>query len=164
MKSYSIIEDELSKILSNNNNDSVFSEKCDLEPLINNIKTFEILIQSIFKGYLFRKKYNEIDGLKLGLIEKNNEEIKNIEKNFISKITLKGEKFIYMCNWKNYYDFNEINDLLEGNIIIKNNNKEIIIKAKYLLSKYKNENCLYKGSLSLNSIQKNKNKKRKILI
>ena len=53
MKSYSIFEEELSKILSNNNNDSVFFEKYDLEPLINNIKTPEILIQSIFKGYLF---------------------------------------------------------------------------------------------------------------
>ena len=89
MKSYSIFEEELSKILSNNNNDSANSEKCDLEPLINNIKTPELLIQSIFKGYLFRKKFNEIDGLKLELIEKYNEEIKNI---VISKITLKGEK------------------------------------------------------------------------
>ncbi len=169
MKSYSIIEDDLSKILSNNNNDSAYSEKCDLEPLINNIKAPEILIQSIFRGYLFRKKFNEIDGLKSELFEKNNEEIKNIEKNFISKITLKGEKLFasenFEDNWKNYYDFNEINDLLEGNTnilysIIKNNNKEIIIKTKCLLSKYKNENCLYKGSLSLNSIQKNKNEKK----
>jgi hypothetical protein len=43
------------------------------------------------------------------------------------------------------------------NLICDNSSeKDITIYTKCLLSKYKNEDCLFKGSLTLNSIQKNK--------
>ena len=157
----SSIEHELSNIISNNVNISAFSEKSDIKPFINNIKS-PIIIQSVFRGYIFRKKLNEISGLKNELIEKNNEIIKTIENNFISKLTLKREILFsnkkFEDNWKKYYDSEEIEHLLEKNKnIIKNNENDIIINTKCLLSKYKNENCLYKGSLTLNSLQKSNN-------
>ena len=148
-------EHELSKIIKK----PAISEKSCIKP-INNIKPPEVVIQSIFRGYKFRKRLKEISGLKTELIEKNNEIIKSIEKNFLSKLTLKGEKLFlnekFEDNWKKYYNLEEIEHILNKNKnIIKNNEKDIIIKTKCLLSNYKNENCLYKGSLSLNSIQKN---------
>ena len=157
----SSIEHELSKIISNNDNESAFSEKNGIKPFVSNIKPPEIVIQSIFRGYLYRKKLNEISGLKNQIIGKDNEIIKKIENNFISKLTLKREKLFlnekFEDNWKKYYNLEEIEHLLEKNKNIKKNNEnDIIIKTKCLLSQYKNENCLYKGSLSLNSIQKNK--------
>ena len=54
--------------MSNNDNDSLLSRKSDIKPLINNIKPSEICIQSIFRGYLYRKKLNEINGTKYELI------------------------------------------------------------------------------------------------
>ena len=150
-------EHELSKIIKK----SAISEKNCIKP-INNIKPPEVIIQSIFRGYTFRKSLKEISGLKSELIEKNNEIINSIEKNFISKLTLKGEKLFlnekFEDNWKKYYNLEEIEHILDkSKNIIKKNEKDIIINTKCLLSKYKNENCLYKGSLSLSSIQKNKN-------
>ena len=162
---HSSCEDELSKIISNNDKDSAFSENNDIKTFINNIKPPEILIQSIFRGYAFRKKLNKKSGLKSELIEKNNKIIKSIENNFLSKLTLNGEKLFISAkfenNWKKYYNLEEMYFLLEKNKNLKNiNENDIIIETKCLLSKYKNENCLYKGSLSLNSIQKNKNIKK----
>ena len=159
----SSIEHELSKIMNNNDNDSYFSENSYLKPLINNIKSAEIIIQSIFRGYSYRKKFNEI---REDLIEKDNEKIKNIEKNFISKLTLKSEQLFINANfeenWKKYYDTKEINKVIsKKNNLFKTIEKNNLVKTKCLLSKFKNEDSLYKGSLSLNSIQKNKIKKNK---
>ena len=151
----------ISNIISIKSNDSGLSEKNDLKPLINSIKCPEIIIQTIFRGYIYRKKFNEIGGIKSEIIQKNDEKIKTIEKNFIPKIVIKSEKLFmdnnYEENWKKYYDVKSINDLLP-----KKNYKynKILIETKCLLSKYKNEDCLYKGFLSLNSMQKNKNKKK----
>lgn len=163
----SLIEHDLSNIISNKDIDSDASEKSDLKPLLKNIKQPEIIIQSSFRGYIFRKKFNEIKGIKCELIEKNNEKIENIEKNFISKLMLKSEKLFIKTffddNWKNYYDLEEFNNILPKNNNILNfieNNNSILVKTKCLLSKYKKEDCLYRGSLTLDSLQKNKNKNK----
>ena len=160
----SSIEHELSKIMNNNDNDSYLSENSYLKPLMSNIKPAEIIIQSIFRGYIYRKQFNEI---KDELIEKDNEKIKNIEKNFISKLTLKSEKLFvdanFEENWKKYYDIKEINKLIpKKNKLYNNIGKNNLVNTKCLLSKYNNEDSLYKGSLTINSIQKNK--KNKIII
>ena len=158
----STIERQLSKIISNNDNDSELSEKSDIKPLINNIKQPEIIIQSIFKGYIYRKKFDEINGLKYELIEENEQIIQNIEKNFISKLTLKSEKLFttenFEENWKKYYDKKEIQNIIYNANEYKENN--ILIKTKCLLSRYRNDDSLYKGFLTLNSMQKNKGKKK----
>ena len=83
----SLIDHQLSNIMNNSDNNSELSENSDIKPLINHAKRPEIIIQSIFRGYIYRKKFNEISGIKYELIEKNNEIIESIEKNFISKLT-----------------------------------------------------------------------------
>ena len=160
----SSIEPELSKIISNKNYESIFSEKNDLKPLIKNINSPEIIIQSIFRGYIYRKKFNEIDGIKQELIEENNKIVKSIENDFVSKLIIKGEKLFsnkdFEENWKKYYDSKEIDELiLQNKNIYMNIKKDILIKTNCLLSKYKNEDCLYKGTLFLNNIQKDNHKK-----
>ena len=160
----SSIEPELSKIISNKDYESIFSEKNDLKPLIKNINSPEIIIQSIFRGYIYRKKFNEIDGIKQELIEENNKIVKSIENDFVSKLIIKGEKLFsnkdFEENWKKYYDSKEIDELiLQNKNIYMNIKKDILIKTNCLLSKYKNEDCLYKGTLFLNNIQKNNHKK-----
>lgn len=160
----SSIEPELSKIISNKDYESIFSEKNDLKPLIKNINSPEIIIQSIFRGYIFRKKFNEIDGIKQELIEENNKIVKSIENDFVSKLIIKGEKLFsnkdFEENWKKYYDSKEIDELiLQNKNIYMNIKKDILIKTNCLLSKYKNEDCLYKGTLFLNNIQKDNHKK-----
>ena len=160
----SSIEPELSKIISNNDCESIFSEKNDLKPLLKNINSPEIIIQSIFRGYIYRKKFNEIDGIKQELIEENNKIVKSIENDFVSKIIIKGEKLFsnqdFEDNWKKYYDSKKIDELiLENKNLYMNIKKDILIKTNCLLSKYKNEDCLYKGTLFLNNIQKNNHKK-----
>ena len=162
----SSIDHELSKIMNDNDNDSYFSENSYLKPLISNIKTAPILIQSIFRGYIYRKKFNEN---KDELYEKDDEKIKNIEKNFISKLTIKSEKLFinpnFEENWKKYYDIKEINKLIPKTYNFYNNiEKHNLFKTKCLLSKFRNEDSLYKGSLTLNSIQKNKKYKNNIII
>jgi hypothetical protein len=161
----SSIGPNLSKIMSVKSNDSYLSDKNELKPLINNIKCPELFIQSTFRGYVYRKKFNEIEGIKSELIQKNNEKIKTIEKNFIPKIILKNEKLFkdsnFEENWKKFYDNKNLNELLpKKNNTYNNFGRKILVKTKCLLSSYKNEECLYKGYLSLNSLQKNKNKKR----
>ena len=160
----SSIEPELSKIISNKDYESIFSEKNDLKPLIKNINSPEIIIQSIFRGYIYRKKFNEVDGIKQELIEENNKIVKSIENDFVSKLIIKGEKLFsnkdFEENWKKYYDSKEIDELiLQNKNIYMNIKKDILIKTNCLLSKYKNEDCLYKGTLFLNNIQKNNHKK-----
>lgn len=160
----SSIEPELSKIISNKDYESIFSEKNDLKPLIKNINSPEIIIQSIFRGYIYRKKFNEIDGIKQELIEENNKIVKSIENDFVSKLIIKGEKLFsnkdFEENWKKYYDSKEIDELiLQNKNIYMNIKKDILIKTNCFLSKYKNEDCLYKGTLFLNNIQKNNHKK-----
>ena len=162
----SSIDPEISKINSNNDNESIISDNNILNPLIKKMNVPESLIQSIFRGYIYRKKFNDLNGIKKELIEENEKIIKSIENNFISKLILKGEKLFstpnFEENWKKYYDSKEIDE-----IILKNNNIYINIKNNYLiktacfLSKYKNEDCLYKGTLFLNNIQKSKNKNNK---
>jgi hypothetical protein len=160
----SSIEPELSKIISNKDYESIFSEKNDLKPRIKNINSPEIIIQSIFRGYIYRKKFNEIDGIKQELIEENNKIVKSIENDFVSKLIIKGEKLFsnkdFEENWKKYYDSKEIDELiLQNKNIYMNIKKDILIKTNCLLSKYKNEDCLYKGTLFLNNIQKDNHKK-----
>jgi hypothetical protein len=161
----SSIGPEISKIVSNNEDESI-SDNNELKPLIKKINVPETLIQSVFRGYIFRKKFNGEYGIKKELIEENEKIIKSIENNFISKLILKGEKLYstqyFEENWKKYYDSKEIDE-----IILKNNNVYINIKNDYLiktsclLSKYKKEDCLYKGTLFLNDIKRSKNKKKK---
>jgi hypothetical protein len=158
-------EPEISKIMNYNEDESNISENNELKPLIKNINVPEIIIQSVFKGYIYRKKFNEIDGIKQELVEENEKIVKSIDDNFISKLILKGEKLFtsqnFEDNWKKYYNSNEIKDIILNNekiYIIKN---DFIIKTKCLLSKYKDEDCLYKGTLLLNNIQKALNGKKK---
>ena len=152
----SLIDHQLSNIMNNSDNNSELSENSDIKPLINHAKRPEIIIQSIFRGYIYRKKFNEISGIKYELIEKNNEIIESIEKNFISKLLLKSKNLFstekFEKNWKKFYNKKEMKNLICDN----SSEKDITIYTKCLLSKYKNEDCLFKGSLTLNSIQKNK--------
>ena len=128
----SSIGPNLSKIMSVKSNDSYLSDKNELKPLINNIKCPELFIQSTFRGYVYRKKFNEIEGIKSELIQKNNEKIKTIEKNFIPKIILKNEKLFkdsnFEENWKKFYDNKNINELLPKKII-----HIIILEEKFWL-------------------------------
>jgi hypothetical protein len=154
MKSSSI-SSKLSNIKNDTNSDSIFIEKNDLKPLINNINLPEIIIQSLFRGYIYRKKFYDIDGIKQELIKENNEIINTIEKNFIPNSLIKAEKLYinpYSEDIKKYYTDEDINDLIPK---IKNNNN-YFITTKCLLSKYKGKDSLYKGTLNINNIKKNK--------
>ena len=153
----------LSKI-SNNDNDSSIFEKSDLKSFLKIARSPELMIQSTYQGFAYRKNFKKN---KSKLIQENKNKIKSIENNFISPLTLKLEKLFlsenYENNWKNYYDEKEINNLImqKNNSSTNNTSKNIIqlqIKTECLLSKYKNENCLYKGILSINSVKKNKNR------
>ena len=153
----------LSKI-SNNDNDSLIFEKSDLKSFLKNARSPELIIQSSYNGFSYRKKFNEIDGIKSKLIIEKNKKIKSVEKKFISPLTLKLEKLFlnpnYENNWEKYYTEKEINNLIPKiNNSTNNTSKNMIqlqVKTECLLSKYKNENCLYKGILSINSLKKNK--------
>ena len=149
------IEPEISKIMSNKDYESIFSEKSDLKPLINNSGHPEVLIQSFYRGSIYRKNYKKLNGIKSELIAQHNEKIKSVEKIFISKLILKNEKLFkdsnFEKNWRKYYNTNEMNEF-EPKF-----NNDILVKTDCLVSKYKNEDCLYKGTLTLDSIQKNKN-------
>jgi len=151
----SSLSSKLSNIKNDTNSDSIFIEKNDLKPLINNINLPEIIIQSLFRGYIYRKKFNDIDGIKQELIKENNEIINTIEKNFIPNSLIKAEKLYinpYSEDIKKYYTDEDINDLIPK---IKNNNN-YFITTKCLLSKYKGKDSLYKGTLNINNIKKNK--------
>ena len=159
--------------LSNNENDSLILEKTDIKSLLKNIRSPELIIQSSYQGFSYRKKFNEKKGTKYKLIKEKNKKIKSIENNFISPLTLKLEKLFtnqnFENNWKKYYDENEINNLIKNNnnsTTYNTNNNNIIIQlhvnTECLLSKYKNENCLYKGIISINSVKKNKNQMHNI--
>ena len=154
--------------LSNNENDSLILEKTDIKSLLKNIRAPELIIQSSYNGYSYRKKFNEKKGIKYKLIKEKNKKIKSIENNFISPLTLKLEKLFlnqnFENNWKKYYSENEINNFIQknNNSTTHNTNSNTIIiqlhvKTECLLSKYKNENCLYQGILAINSVKKNKN-------
>ena len=150
----SSISSKLSNIKNDTNSDSIFIEKNDLKPLIHNINLPEVIIQSIFRGFIYRKKFYGMDGLKQDLINENIETINKIEKNFIPKSIIKAEK-LYINpynedNWKKYYH-EDINDLIPKNesIDISNN---IIVNTKCFLSKYKTKNCLYKGTININTV------------
>ena len=91
-KKSSSISSKLSNIKNDTNSDSIFIEKNDLKPLINNINLPEIIIQSSYRGFIYRKKFNEIDGIKQELIKENNEIINKIEKTFITNSIKKAEK------------------------------------------------------------------------
>ena len=155
--------------LSNNENDSLILEKADIKSLLKNIPSPELIIQSSYQGFSYRKKFNEKNGIKYKLIKEKNKKIKSIENNFISPLTLKLEKLYsnqnFENNWKKYYPEKEINNLIQKNnnsTTYNTNNNTIIIQLQVntecLLSKYKNENCLYKGILTINSVKKNKNR------
>ena len=153
----------LSKI-SNNDNDSLIFEKSDLKSFLKITRSPELIIQSSYNGFSYRKKFNKI---KPELIKEKNNKINSIEQNFISPLTLKLEKLFssenYENNWKKYYDEKEINNLIlpKNNSSTNNTSKNIIqlqVKTECLLSKYKNENSLFKGILSINSVKKNKNR------
>ena len=150
----SSLSSKLSNIKNDTNSDSIFIEKNDLKPLINNINLPEVILQSTFRGYIYRKKFNSFDGLKQELIQENNEIINNIEKNFISKSIIKSENLYintyFEDNWKKYYE-EDITDFLP-----QNKNKNILVTTRCLLSKYKNKDCLYKGSIYINNIIKDK--------
>ena len=156
-----LVEPEISKIMSNKDYESTFSEKNDLKPLINNSCLPEVLIQSSYRGSIYRKNYRKLNGIKSELIAQHNEKIKSIEKNFISKLILKSEKLFkdsnFENNWRHYYNTNEIN------LYEPKSNNDILVNTDCLVSKYKNEDCLYKGTLTLDSIQKNKNVQSKML-
>ena len=154
--------------LSNNENDSLILEKTDIKSLLKNIRAPELMIQSSYNGYSYRKKFNEKKGIKYKLIKEKNKKIKSIENNFISPLTLKLEKLFlnqnFENNWKKYYSENEINNFIQknNNSTTHNTNSNTIIiqlhvKTECLLSKYKNENCLFQGILAINSVKKNKN-------
>jgi len=154
--------------LSNNENDSLILEKTDIKSLLKNIRAPELIIQSSYNGYSYRKKFNEKKGIKYKLIKEKNKKIKSIENNFISPLTLKLEKLFlnqnFENNWKKYYSENEINNFIKknNNSTTHNTNSNTIIiqlhvKTECLLSKYKNENCLFQGILAINSVKKNKN-------
>ena len=83
---------KLSNIKNDTNSDSIFIEKNDLKPLINNINLPEVIIQSIFRGFIYRKKFIGINGLKQELINENKEIINKIEKDFIANSIIKSEK------------------------------------------------------------------------
>ena len=153
----------LSKI-SNNDNDSLIFEKSDLKSFLKITRSPELIIQSSYNGFSYRKKFNKI---KPELIQEKNNKINSIEQNFISPLTLKLEKLFssenYENNWKKYYDEKEINNLIlpKNNSSTNDTSKNIIqlqVKTECLLSKYKNENSLFKGILSINSVKKNKNR------
>ena len=151
----SSLSSKLSNIKNDTNSDSIFIEKNDLKPLINNINLPEIIIQSLFRGYIYRKKFNDIDGIKQELIKENNEIIKKKKKNFIPNSLIKAEKLYinpYSEDIKKYYTDEDINDLIPK---LKNNNN-YFITTKCLLSKYKGKDSLYKGTLNINNIKKNK--------
>ena len=154
--------------LSNNENDSLILEKTDIKSLLKNIRAPELIIQSSYNGYSYRKKFNEKKGIKYKLIKEKNKKIKSIENNFISPLTLKLEKLFlnqnFENNWKKYYSENEINNFIQknNNSTTHNTNSNTIIiqlhvKTECLLSKYKSENCLFQGILAINSVKKNKN-------
>ena len=154
--------------LSNNENDSLILEKTDIKSLLKNIRAPELIIQSSYNGYSYRKKFNEKKGIKYKLIKEKNKKIKSIENNFISPLTLKLEKLFlnqnFENNWKKYYSENEINNFIQknNNSTTHNTNSNTIliqlhVKTECLLSKYKNENCLFQGILAINSVKKNKN-------
>jgi len=135
---------------------------------LKNIRAPELIIQSSYNGYSYRKKFNEKKGIKYKLIKEKNKKIKSIENNFISPLTLKLEKLFlnqnFENNWKKYYSENEINNFIQknNNSTTHNTNSNTIIiqlhvKTECLLSKYKNENCLFQGILAINSVKKNKN-------
>ena len=154
----------LSKI-SNTDNDSLIFGKSDLKSFLQIARSPELIIQSSYHGFSFRKKFNE---RKQKLIQENNNRIKSIEKKFISPLTLKLEKLFssdnYEDNWKKYYDEKDFNNLIQ-NSSTNNSSKNITqlhVKTKCLLAKYKNENSLFKGILSINSVKKNKNKAHNI--
>ena len=160
-KKGSSISSKLSNIKNDTNSDSIFIEKNDLKPLINNINLPEIIIQSLYRGFIYRKKFNEIDGIKQELIKENNEIINNIEKTFITNSIKKSEKLFVNeyseDNIKKYYSSEkDISDLIPNiNINIGNKNKYFVL-TKCLLSKYKNKDCLYIGIININTIKKNK--------
>ena len=154
--------------LSNNENDSLILEKTDIKSLLKNIRAPELIIQSSYNGYSYRKKFNEKKGIKYKLIKEKNKKIKSIENNFISPLTLKLEKLFlnqnFENNWKKYYSENEINNFIQKNNISTTHNTnsntiiiQLHVKTECLLSKYKNENCLFQGILAINSVKKNKN-------
>jgi hypothetical protein len=149
---------KLSNIKNDTNSDSIFIEKNDLKPLINNINLPEVIIQSIFRGFIYRKKFIGINGLKQELINENKEIINKIEKDFIANSIIKSEKLYinenFEENWKKYYE--DINDLIPKNNNI--NKKNYLVYTKCLLTKYKGKNSLYKGKIYINSIIVNRNK------
>ena len=161
----------LSKI-SNNDNDSLIFEKSDLKSFLKNARSPELIIQSSYHGFSYRKKFNEINGIKYKLIQDKNKKIKSIEKHFISPLTIKLEKLFpntnFENNWKKYYKENNkeiIDIIMKNNSLTCNTSKNMIqlqVKTECLLSKYKNENCLYKGILSINSLNRNKINKNRV--
>ena len=161
----------LSKI-SNNDNDSLIFEKSDLKSFLKNARSPELIIQSSYHGFSYRKKFNEINGIKYKLIQDKNKKIKSIEKHFISPLTIKLEKLFpntnFENNWKKYYKENDkeiIDIIMKNNSLTCNTSKNMIqlqVKTECLLSKYKNENCLYKGILSINSLNRNKINKNRV--
>ena len=158
-KKSSSISSKLSNIKNDTNSDSIFIEKNDLKPLINNINLPEIIIQSSYRGFIYRKKFNEIDGIKQELIKENNEIINKIEKTFITNSIKKSEKLFVNeyseDNMKRYYS-EDISDLIPNINNYDYNNNNYFVFTKCLLSKYKNKDCLYKGTININNINKNK--------
>ncbi len=88
---------------------------------------------------------------------------KYIEKNFLSKLTLKSIKLFtdekFKENWKNFYNEKEIN-----NLIPNNNETTILINTNCLLSKYKKEYSLKRFFNYKNRLRKNKNNKNEFNI
>jgi hypothetical protein len=157
IKSFSSsISSKVSNIKNDILSDSASSERNELSPLFNNSKL--IILQSVHRGFIFRKKFNEIDGLKQELVSENFEIIKRIKINFIPKSLIKAEALFinskFENNWKKYYNDEEINDLIRERKMVNKNN--YLTTTDCLLSKYKNYDCLYIGTIYINSIMKNK--------
>ena len=145
---------ELSENFSQNEFDSIYLGNNSIKFLLNKK---EIIIQSFFRGYIYSKKFYETNGVKDGLVFQNDEIIKKIENNFIPNFLSNCQKFFpteFEDNWKKYYTNKEINKLFPEKI---NEEHKMYLKTKCLLSKYKEENCLFKGSFLLDSFRSDGN-------
>ena len=103
----------------------------------------ELTIQAIARAYLFRKKFYKEHGLKEQLTIISNQNIKKNEKEYISDNLLETDKLIKK-------DFNDDFLLKLEAKDKKEKTSKFNVKTDCLLTKdSNNEDCLYKGELSL---------------
>ena len=77
--------------LSQNENDSIIIEKADLKSFLINARSPELIIQSSYHGFSYRKKFNEINGIKYQLTKEKN---KNRREKFYISPHVKTRKII----------------------------------------------------------------------